>query len=818
MDKGATKQNKLHLKLTGLSCASCVKRAEKALNDTPGVSEASVNLATEGAELLLSQQAKLSDVTESLKKAGYPARTQQITLALSGMNCASCVAKIEKALQQQPGVLRAHVNLASEKARVDVLEGMVNTQQLISIIREAGYDARTEQNNADEQSNHKAQEQQRLKKAFWLAALLTLPVFVMEMGGHLVAPFHHWLMDAIGQRTSWAVQFVLTTSVLAGPGRQFFRIGFPALFKGAPDMNSLVALGTSAAWLYSTVTLFLPSILPEGTHNVYFESAAVIVTLILLGRFLEARSKGRTGDAISRLVNMQAKTARVKRDDQSEDVPLEEIVKGDLIIVRPGERIAVDGTVVSGDTWVDESMLTGEPIPVEKHPGDKVVGGTVNQKGSLVIEAENVGEDSVLANIIRMVEQAQATRLPVQALVDKVTAVFVPVVMTLALITLLIWFWFGPEPSLTFALVNAVAVLIIACPCAMGLATPVSIMVGTGKAAENGILFRKGEALQILQDARVIAFDKTGTLTRGQPELTDFHVKDQQDEDRLLAMAAAIEDNSEHPIAQAIVRAARQRSLNLPQVSDVQTHSGLGIEARIDNQHIQLGADRYLKESANLSEYQDSAAKMADEGKTPLYMAVDGEIVALIAVADTLREGAKEAIEALHQAGFATAMITGDNRRTGEAIAAKLGIDQCMAEVMPEGKVESIKNLKAKYGQVTFVGDGINDAPALAEADTGIAIGTGTDIAIESADVVLMRADIGGVVNALKISGATLTNIRQNLFWAFAYNALLIPVAAGILYPHFGILLSPMLAAGAMALSSLFVLSNALRLRHVPMN
>jgi heavy metal translocating P-type ATPase len=804
----------LHLQLSGLSCASCVKRAEQALTETPGVRSATVNLASESASVITDADTGLSGVLQALQNAGYPARTEIMTLDLFGMNCASCVAKVEKALKELKGVISAGVNLASEQARIEILEGETTAQQLIGAVRKAGYDAKVHGGDATASTDHKQQEQQSLKRSLWLAAALTLPVFMLEMGSHLIAPFGHWLMDNLGQSTNWTIQFILTTAVLALPGRRFFRIGFPALLKGSPDMNSLVALGTSAAWLFSSVALFLPRVLPEGTQNVYFEAAAVIVTLILLGRYLEARAKGRTGDAIKRLIGMQAKTARVKRNGEVKDIALEELVKDDQVIVRPGERIPVDGDVTEGSSWVDESMLTGEPVPVEKHPGDQVVGGTVNKNSVLTLTATKVGADSVLAQIIRMVEQAQGARLPVQALVDKVTSVFVPVVMLTALLTFALWLWLGPEPALTFALVNAVAVLIIACPCAMGLATPVSIMVGTGRAAENGVLFRKGEALQTLRSAAVIALDKTGTLTKGKPEMTDFEVAEGTDENALLAMVAAVEDNSEHPIAEAIVRAAKERELSLPPISDFNTHAGMGVQAQTDGHRLQIGADRYLQQLGyELGAFENTAAKLAGEGKTPLYVALDGKTVAVIAVADTLREGSGDAVKAFHRSGLKVAMVTGDNRRTAEAIARKLGIDDVMAEVMPDGKVEAVKQLRQRYGQLAFVGDGINDAPALAEADVGIAVGTGTDVAIESADVVLMRDDLRGVVNAFAISRATLRNIRQNLFWAFAYNAALIPVAAGLLFPWFGILLSPMLAAGAMALSSVFVLTNALRLR-----
>ena len=811
--------------ISKLTCAGCVRRATKAIEDTEGVTSASVNLASEKAEIEFPNAEVLADVVKNLQKAGYPARTERIELDLVGMHCASCVGKVEKALLQAPGVYLARVNLASETAVVEFISGSVEPNQLISTVKSAGYEAELKNTGQQSDTNHKAAEINSLQQSFWFAALLTLPVFILEMGSHFIPAMHHWVEHTLGQTLNWNLQFVLTTLVLAIPGRRFYKVGFPALLRGSPDMNSLVALGTSAAWLFSVVATFTPNVLPAGTANVYYEAAAVIVTLILLGRLLEARAKGRTGDAIKRLVGLQAKTARVKRDladnkSEWQELPIADIQVGDLIQAKPGERIAVDGEVQSGDSYVDESMLTGEPIPVAKKAGDTVAAGTVNSNGSLTFTATKIGADTLLAQIIKMVEQAQGARLPVQALVDKVTAVFVPIVMLIALLTVLVWLMFGPSPALTFALVNGVAVLIIACPCAMGLATPVSIMVGTGRAAERGVLFRQGEALQTLRDCQVIALDKTGTLTEGKPKLTDFVVTESFNEKKVLAMIAAVEQQSEHPIANAIVEAALARNIELPSCSEFKAISGMGVTAEIaatdDGQAstIAIGADRFMQErDIAVTEFNTTANKLAAEGKTPLYAAINGKLAAIIAVADTVRESTPAAIQAFHALGLQVAMITGDNRTTAEAIAKQLGIDKVVAEVLPDGKVSAVKELREEFGAVAFVGDGINDAPALAEANTGIAVGSGTDIAIESADVVLMRGDLQAVVAALEISRKTLRNIKQNLFWAFAYNASLLPVAAGVLYPAFGILLSPMLAAAAMALSSIFVLTNALRLK-----
>ncbi|HZJ81994.1 MAG TPA: copper-translocating P-type ATPase, partial [Guyparkeria sp.] len=657
-------------------------------------------------------------------------------------------------------------------------------------------------------------ERGALKRDLTFAAVLTLPVFILEMGAHLVPGMHELIVRTIGTQWNWYIQFALTTLVVAGPGRRFYKHGVPALFRLAPDMNSLVAVGTFAAYAYSLVATFTPSLLPVGTVNVYYEATAVIVTLILLGRYLEARAKGRTSEAIQRLVGLQTKTARVRRNDAVIEIPITDVVAGDLLEVRPGERIPVDGEVTQGQSYVDESMITGEPIPVTKTAGNMLVGGTVNQKGALSFRATAVGSATVLSQIIRMVEEAQGSKLPIQALVDKVTMWFVPAVMGVAVLTFLVWIALGPEPALTFALVNAVAVLIIACPCAMGLATPTSIMVGTGRGAELGVLFRKGEALQQLKDAKVVAVDKTGTLTEGRPTLTDLEIAEGFERKQVLSQIAAVEAKSEHPIARAIVEAADNEAIAIPDITRFESITGFGVKALVNGAPVEVGADRYMRElGLGVDVFAATAERLGNEGKTPLYAAISGRLAAIIAVADPIKETTPDAIAALHELGLKIAMITGDNRRTAHAIARQLGIDEVIAEVLPDGKVEAVRKLKAAHGQLAFVGDGINDAPALAEADVGIAVGTGTDIAIEAADVVLMSGNLTGVPTAIALSRATISNIRQNLFWAFAYNTALIPVAAGVLYPAWGILLSPIFAAGAMAFSSVFVLGNALRLR-----
>ncbi|GGJ98223.1 copper-translocating P-type ATPase [Luteimonas terricola] len=736
-------------------------------------------------------------------------------LAVEGMTCASCVGRVERALQAVPGVSGAAVNLATERATV---RGAAAVDALVAAVGKAGYEARAIDAGApagdDEATARREADRLALGRNLLLAVALALPVFILEMGSHLVPAMHHWVEQTLGTQRSWILQFALTTLVLAVPGRRFYTAGIPALLRLAPDMNSLVAVGTLAAWGYSVVATFAPRLLPEGTANVYYEAAAVIVALVLLGRWLEARAKGRTSEAITRLVGLQPKIARVLRDGRAVDVPIGEVVDGDLVELRPGERVPVDGDVVEGSSWIDESMITGEPVPVEKSAGSAVVGGTVNQQGALTLRATAVGAQTVLAQIIRLVEQAQGSKLPIQALVDRVTLWFVPAVMGAALLTFVVWMAFGPSPALGFALVNAVAVLIIACPCAMGLATPTSIMVGTGRGAELGVLFRKGEALQLLRDARVVAVDKTGTLTEGRPKLTDLDVSQGFDRAEVLRLVAAVESRSEHPIARAIVEAAEGEGITVPAPAEFTSVTGMGVRAGIDGRRVEVGADRYMRSlGLDVDAFDDVAKRLAGEGKSPLYAAIDGRLAAIIAVADPVKADTPAAIAALHALGLKVAMITGDNARTAQAIAARLGIDEVIAEVLPAGKVDAVRRLKDEHGGVAFVGDGINDAPALAEAEVGLAIGTGTDVAMEAADVVLMSGSLQGVPNAIALSKATIGNIRQNLFWAFAYNTALIPVAAGVLYPAFGLLLSPILAAGAMSLSSVFVLGNALRLR-----
>ncbi len=797
--------------LAGMTCASCVARAERVLKAQPGVTAARVNLVDESAEVMFSAPATSVGLAGALAGAGYPPRREVLRLSVEGMTCASCVARVERVLKAQPGVIDSSVNLAARRAQANVWAGSATAATLAAAVTRAGYAASA---MAQADPDHRDTERRRLGRDTVVAAALAAPVFLVEMGGHLVPALHHWIDRTIGMQTSWVAQSILTALVLAGPGRRFFVAGLPALLRGTPDMNSLVAVGTLSAFLYSLVATWLPGLLPAPARAVYFEAASVIVVLILLGRWLEARARGQTGAALQRLAGLQPRVARVERAGAEVDLPLEELCVGDILRLRPGERVAVDGTVLDGETWVDEAMLTGEAAPVAKAAGATVTGGTVNGTGSIRYRATRVGSDTTLARIMAMVEDAQGAKLPIQALVDRVTLWFVPAVMALAVLTVAVWLVFGPGPGP--ALVAGVSVLIIACPCAMGLATPMSIMVGTGRAADLGVLFRRGEGLQALQGVRWIAFDKTGTLTEGRPRLTDVVLAPGQAEDAVLAAVAAVEAGSEHPLAHALREAARGRGLAVPVASGFQAVPGYGAEALVGGRRVLVGAERLLlREGVDAGALAGAAARLAAQGRTPVHVAIDGQAVAVLAVADPVKPGARAALDRLRAMGMHLAMITGDTRATADAIAADLGIDRIEAEVLPGGKVAALRALAPglQNGGLAFVGDGINDAPALAAADVGIAIGTGTDVAIEAAEVVLMSGDPQGVVTALQISHATIANIRQNLIWAFGYNAALIPVAAGVLVPFGGPQLSPMLAAGAMALSSVFVVTNALRLR-----
>ena len=797
----------LTLQVPSMSCGGCVARVEKALGAVPGLTGAEANLANHTVRLTSGEAAQ---ARAALDKAGYPPLTETVRLDISGLNCGSCAARAEAALAAVPGVLSANVILPQNAAMVERLAGNAPDAALTEASTAAGYPAHLAGSPGAE--TRPPDPASGLRRDTLIAAVLTLPVFAMEMGGHIVPALHHLIARTIGTNTSWLIQFLLTTLVLLGPGRRFFRAGVPALLRGGPDMNSLVAVGTLAAWGYSSVALFAPSLLPAASRAVYFEAAAVIVTLILLGRWMEARAKSRAGGAIKALIALQPASARVIRAGAAREVALEEVRTGDVIELRAGEKVPVDGEVLSGQSSVDEAMLTGEPLPVPKAKGDRVTGGTINGTGVLTLRASAVGAATRLAEIIRMVETAQAARLPVQALVNKVALRFVPAVMALAALTLVVWLLAGGGPGL--ALVAGVSVLIIACPCAMGLATPMSIMVGTGRGAELGVLFRQGDALQSLQDARVVAFDKTGTLTEGKPEVTALIPapgwEGQAKAEAALALVAGAEAASTHPAARAVL--ARATGLDLPKAAEVQEVPGRGLTAHVEGRAVVVGSKAMLRDAgidpAGLGAAEEAA------GETLLYAAIDGAPALALTLEDRIKDGAAEAVRALHASGRKVALISGDTPSAAGRVAARLGIDEVVAGVLPEGKVAAIEALKS-HGKLAFVGDGINDAPALAAADIGLAIGTGTDVAIEAADVVLTSGDPRSAARAITISQATMANIRQNLIWAFGYNVALIPVAAGAFYPLTGWLLSPGLSAGAMALSSLLVVGNALRLRWV---
>ena len=734
------------------------------------------------------------------------------TIRVQNMSCGACAARAQKALDSVEGLEDAAVNFADESAQFTVTSAK-SLKDAFAALEKAGYPGSLkEDEDAAERREAKENDVFALRRATIIAALLALPVFILDMGSHIFPAMYHAIQNTIGFETSWQIQSVFTTILLLGPGLRFFRRGIPALFRAAPDMNSLVALGTGAAYAYSVFVLAAPELLPEQSRAVYFESACVIIVLILLGRWLEARAKNQTGAAIERLIGLRPDVVRLRVDGDWQDRPLAELTVGQAFMVRAGERIAADGEVIEGSSDVDQSMLTGEPMPVTKTVGDKVTGGTVNMDGTLICTAQAMGEDSKLAHIIRLVETAQSARLPIQALVDQITLRFVPAVLVIAVLTMAVWGIVGPEPTLPFMLVVGVSVLIIACPCAMGLATPVSIMTGTGRAAELGVLFRTGNALQHLQRITLVAFDKTGTLTEGRPTLIDILPVSGMDKQAALIEIASVEASSQHPAARAILEAAK--GLDLYDVQNSESVAGRGVSGVVNGAAVDIGKHAWLTSlGVDLSVFEAEQAAAEAKGQTVFFAARDGAAMAMLVISDTLKSGAKTAISAMQSRGVRVALISGDSAAAVGHLAAELGMDHMISDVLPDGKITALDSLRRDDDVIAFVGDGINDAPALAHADVGIAVGTGTDVAMDAADVVLMGGDPLGVDVAMNASQKTMRNIKQNLVWAFGYNVALIPVAAGVLYPVFGMLLSPGLAAGAMGLSSLFVLSNALRLR-----
>ena len=810
----------------GLSCASCAHAVEVALQAVTGVKSAQVNLATEKVSLETEGSVSPLDLQAAVQAAGYDLVLPQVTqnFALTGMSCASCAANIESAVSSLPEVSAASVNLATEVLSVTYQPGAINEEIICQTVAEAGYQAQVLadqagasqaqiQQEADQAAQAKASHQAALWRRFWLSAIFALPLLCLAMAEMVGLTLPTWLSHRGGGQLFVSLQLALTLPIL-WLGRSFFLNGFKHLVKGHPNMDSLVALGTSAAVaysLYSSIQVWLGN--HHAAMSLYYESAGVILTLVTLGKYFEARSKGQTSAAIQALIKLAPQEAQVLRDGQEVTLPLDQVQVGDLVRVRPGQKIPVDGRVVEGQSWVDESMLTGESLPVAKKVGDQVVGASLNQQGSLIVETNKVGQDTTLAQIIHLVQAAQGSKAPIAQLADRVSAVFVPVVMTLALVAGLAWYLIGGQ-SWGFALTISIAVLVIACPCALGLATPTAIMVGTGKGAEQGILIKSGTALEMAHQVDAVVLDKTGTLTQGQPQVTDVLPLTGWTPDQLLALAAAAEVNSEHPLGQAIVAGARERELALPEVTDFQSLTGFGIQVRLEQATYYLGNRRLMQEQGlDLGQAEDQAAALAAGGKTPIYVANEHELLGLIAVADPLKATSPEAVRRLKAMGLQVIMLTGDNAKTAQALAAEAGIDQVISDVLPADKAQVVADLQAKGLKVAMVGDGINDAPALAQADVGLAIGRGTDVAIESADMVLMGSDLTSVATAIKLSQATIRNIKENLFWAFAYNVLGIPVAMGVLHLFGGPLLNPMLAGAAMSFSSVSVIVNALRLR-----
>ena len=810
------------LKIEGMTCAACAKAVERATKKLDGVTEANVNYATEKLNVAFDEsKASVEKIQEAIKKAGYKALTDSTnkTLKIEGMTCASCAKAVERATRKLEGVAEANVNYATEKLNISYEGSSVKISDIKKAIEKAGYKAIEEETSVDTDKEKKEREIKLLWKKFIISALFTVPLLYVSMGHMVGMP----LPDAINPTIN-PIAFALTQLVLTIPviicGIRFYTVGFKALFMKSPNMDSLIAIGTSAAFLYGVfATVKIIGGHHEYAHDLYFESAAVIIALITLGKYLEAVSKGKTSEAIKKLMGLAPKTAIVIKNGKEVEITIEEVEVGDVIVVKPGEKMPVDGEVVEGTTSVDESMLTGESIPVEKNIGDKIIGASINKNGTIRYKATKVGKDTALAQIIKLVEDAQGSKAPIAKLADVISGYFVPIVIVLAVISGLAWYFIGGESEI-FSLTIFISVLVIACPCALGLATPTAIMVGTGKGAEHGVLIKSGVALETAHKIKTIVFDKTGTITEGKPKVTDVVVTNGIKENDLLQLAASAEKGSEHPLGEAIVKGAEDKGLDFKKLDFFKAIPGHGIEVKIDGKDILLGNRKLMVESKiSLENLEDTSNRLAGEGKTPMYIAINNKMAGIIAVADTVKESSKRAFEVLHKMGIEVAMITGDNRRTAEAIAKQVGIDRVLAEVLPQDKANEVKKLQAEGKKVAMVGDGINDAPALAQADIGIAIGSGTDVAMESADIVLMRSDLMDVPTAIQLSKKTITNIKENLFWAFGYNTLGIPIAMGVLYMFGGPLLNPMIAGAAMSLSSVSVLTNALRLkRFKPVN
>ncbi|WP_225221216.1 heavy metal translocating P-type ATPase [Bacillus norwichensis] len=804
--------------IEGMTCASCVQTVEKATKKLPGVQEANVNLATEKLNISFDENTvSVQDIQAAVDKAGYKALTdnEQKTFSITGMTCASCVQSIEKATRNLDGVMSSNVNLATEKMTIEYNPTVVSVSDIIEAVSNAGYEAREDMEASGSANEEKDKKQKKIKSIwtrFWGSAVFTIPLFYIAMGHMVGLPLPKIIDPMANPEWFSLLQFILTIPVMVF-GWKFFSVGFRTLFRGHPNMDSLVALGTGAAFVYSSgATLAIWIGHTSYAENLYYESAAVILTLITLGKYLEARSMGKTSEAIGKLMGLAPKKAIVVRDGKEVEITVDEVVVGDTVIVKPGEKIPVDGVIIEGITSIDESMLTGESIPVEKNTGDHVIGASINKNGTIRYQATKVGKDTALSQIIKLVEDAQGSKAPIAKMADIISGYFVPIVIAIAILSGLAWYFAGQTGL--FALTITISVLVIACPCALGLATPTAIMVGTGKGAENGVLIKSGGALETTHKVQTIVFDKTGTITEGKPKVTDIITVNGVRETELLQLTASAEKGSEHPLGEAIVREAEGRGLGFLKLENFDAIPGHGIEVTVDGIKI-LAGNRKLMDDRNISldKLARNSDALAGQGKTPMYIAFNNKIAGIIAVADIVKENSLKAIEKLHKMGIEVAMITGDNKGTAEAIAKQVGIDRVLSEVLPEDKANEVKKLQAEGKKVAMVGDGINDAPALAQADIGIAIGSGTDVAMESADIVLMRSDLMDVPTAVELSKSTIRNIKQNLFWAFAYNVLGIPFAMGVIYLLGGPLLNPMVAGAAMSLSSVSVLVNALRLK-----
>jgi Cu+-exporting ATPase len=820
MSPGAS--HTVQLPIEGMTCASCVARVQKGLAGVEGVSEATVNFATEKATVSYDPgSVGVAELVDTVHDLGYDVGSERLVLDVGDMTCASCVKRVEKALGALPGVSEATVNFATEKATVDYVPGIIDPADIRHAVIDAGYTIREPQpevETEDEAGRSPVSAHERELARIRLKFLVSLGA------GALLMLLGFWHPASLEGQPLWFLMFLIATPVQFWAGSQFYRAAWGAAKHRTTDMNTLVAVGTSVAYFYSVAVTFFEGAFERAAGagfmpEVYYETAVIIIGLILLGRYLEARAKGQTSEAIKKLMGLRAKTARVIREGLEMDISVDDVIVNDVVVVRPGEKVPVDGVVLEGRSALDESMLTGESMPVDKGPGDQVIGATLNKSGSFRFRATAVGRDTALAQIIRLVEEAQGSKAPIQRLADYIASIFVPAVFAIATLTFLGWLIFGPPPAFTLAMLAAVAVLIIACPCALGLATPTAIMVGTGKGAENGILIRSGEALERAYKLDTVVLDKTGTLTQGKPVVTDVIPTEavsnaDGNEDALLRLVASAERGSEHPLGEAIVERARERGLDLADHDEFLALPGSGIEVGVEGAQVLVGNRRLMRErSVDLGDLETAADRLAGEGKTPMFVAQDGRAAGIVAVADTLKPDSAAAVTRLRKMGLQVIMITGDNKQTAGAIARQAGIDKVFAEVLPQHKADEVRRLQEEGRVVAMVGDGINDAPALAQADIGMAIGTGTDVAMEAADVTLMRGELQRIPTAIELSRATMRTIKQNLFWAFGYNVALIPVAAGVLYPVFGTLLDPMFAAGAMALSSVSVVSNSLRLR-----